>query len=227
MAMKAVGYLRVSTDGQALEGVSLEAQRAKVEAWAAMNGAELVAVFTDAGISGKRADNRAGLQAALDAACAEKAALVVYSLSRLARSTKDAISIAERLDKAGADLVSLSEKIDTTSAAGKMIFRMLAVMAEFERDVISERTTAAMAHMKAQGRRVGAVPFGYDLAADGAHLVENPAEQEAVALIQDLRRRGLSLRNIAAELESRGIQTKSGAAWSPKVIRSITQREAA
>ncbi|MEE9311133.1 MAG: recombinase family protein [Planctomycetota bacterium] len=79
----------------------------------------------------------------------------VYSLSRLCRSTKDAINISEQLDKSGADLVSLSERLDTTSASGKMIFRMLAVLSEFERDQISERTKAALAHKKSLGQRVG------------------------------------------------------------------------
>src|SRR6266581_6504849 len=81
--------------------------------------------------------------------------LVVYSLSRLARNTTETLELGERLAKAGADLVSLSEKIDTTSAAGKMVFRMLAVLAEFERDQISERTRVAMQHMRCEGKRVG------------------------------------------------------------------------
>ena len=168
---QAFGYIRVSTTGQAVDGVSLEAQRARIEAYCLLNELELAAVFVDAGISGKRADNRPELQNALNAVCGASGVLVCYSLSRLARSTKDTIAISERLDKAGADLVSLSEKIDTTSAAGKMVFRMLAVMAEFERDVISERTTTAMAHKKSQGERVGEIPFGYQLAADGVMLV--------------------------------------------------------
>lgn len=130
----AIGYVRVSTEDQATEGVSLDAQKAKLAAWCLANDYEL---------SGGRADNRPGLQSAIEEACKTKSALVVYSLSRLARSTKDTIAIDEQLDKAGADLVSLSEKIDTTSAAGKMIFRMLAVMAEFEKDQISERTKMA------------------------------------------------------------------------------------
>src|SRR5271169_1320089 len=108
--MRAIGYVRVSTAVQVSEGVSLDAQRARIAAWAAANGAELPEVFTDAGLSGGRADNRPGLQAALDAACTAKAALVVYSLSRLARSTQDALNISQRLGKAGADLVSLSER---------------------------------------------------------------------------------------------------------------------
>src|SRR5574340_1279800 len=146
--MQVIGYVRVSTAEQAEGGVSLDAQQARIIAWAAANGAELLAMHVDAGISGAKAHNRPALQAAVADACKHGAALVVYSLSRLARSTKDAIVISERLSKAGADLVSLSEKIDTTSAAGKMVFRMLAVLAEFERDIISERTATAMQYKR-------------------------------------------------------------------------------
>src|SRR5690348_16798834 len=110
--MNAVGYARVSTDMQASDGVSLDAQKAKIRAWCEANGYTLAGLHVDAGLSGCRSDNRPGLQEALAAACKRKAALVVYSLSRLARSTKDAIAISERLAKNGADLVSLSERID-------------------------------------------------------------------------------------------------------------------
>ncbi|MEJ7593056.1 MAG: recombinase family protein [Planctomycetaceae bacterium] len=116
-----------------------------------MNDFELAGVFVDAGIIGSRADNRPELQAALTAVAKCRGALVVYSLSRLARSTRDTLSVSERLSKAGADLINLSEKIDTTMAAGKMVFQMLAVLAEFERNQISERTTAAMGPMREQG----------------------------------------------------------------------------
>lgn len=224
----AIGYVRVSTTGQADEGISLEAQQAKIEAWCLVNDIELSAVHVDAGLSGKRADNRPELQAALNAAIDSGAVLVVYSLSRLARSTKDTIAIGEQLEKAGADLVSLSEQIDTTSAAGKMIFRMLAVMAEFERDLVSERTTTALAHKKAQGKRVGKIPFGWNLAADGETLVENADEQEALRLIQELNAAGHSLRAIASELETRNIKTKSGKAkWTHTAVKGILNRNAA
>lgn len=88
----AIGYVRVSTVDQATNGVSVNAQRERIRAWCVANEYELVGVYTDAGVSGKRADNRPGLQSALDKACKSGAALVVYSLSRLARSTKDAIT---------------------------------------------------------------------------------------------------------------------------------------
>jgi site-specific DNA recombinase len=221
----AIGYIRVSTPGQAAEGVSLEAQRARLEAWAAAGGVELASVHEDAGLSGSKAANRPALQAALAEVCRLKGRLVVYSLSRLARSTKDALAIAERLDRAGADLVSLSEQIDTTSAAGKMVFRMLAVLAEFERDLISERTRGAMAHMRRQGRRIsGRIPFGSDLVGD--RLVENPQEAEALVLMRQLRAEGRSLRQIAAYLELRNVHAKNGGHWTAKVISFVLRRDA-
>jgi DNA invertase Pin-like site-specific DNA recombinase len=152
--MKVIGYIRVSTEDQAREGVSLEMQRSRIYKWADLNEGEVVAVYEDAGISGGSTKNRPGLEQAL--ARADKGyALVAYSISRLARSTRDMLAIADRLEYQGADLVSLSEKIDTTSAAGRMVFRMMAVLSEFERDQISERTKAALATLKARGVKLG------------------------------------------------------------------------
>jgi len=223
-----VVYVRVSTDQQAREGVSLEAQEARARAWAASQGRAVGAVFIDAGISGSRADNRPELAAALDAVTASRSVLVVYSLSRLARSTSDTLAIADRLDRAGADLVSLSESIDTTTAAGRMVFRMLAVLSEFERDLVAERTAAAMAAKRARSEFTGgSAPFGYRVAADGVHIVEDELEQAATLDILALRASGLSYRKIASELRLRGIAPRNGCAWSPKVLRSIVQRNAA
>jgi site-specific DNA recombinase len=216
----AIGYVRVSTEGQVTEGISLKAQEERIRAWAIANDYTLTAIHSDAGISGGRADNRPALQKAISEA-GQGVALVVYSLSRLARSTKDAIAISEALAKRGADLVSLTERIDTTTASGKMVFRMMAVLAEFERDQISERTKTALAFKKSQNKRIGTVPFGHDLAPDGETLVKNPAEQKAIALIVALRKEGLSLREIKAELEARGLKTKQARSWSPKVVWTI------
>jgi site-specific DNA recombinase len=223
--MNAIGYVRVSSEGQATEGVSLTAQQARIRAWCVANGCTLAGLHIDAGLSGCRSDNRPGLQAALSAACKEKAALVVYSLSRLARSTKDAIAISERLVKSGADLVSLSERIDTTTAAGKMVFRMLAVLAEFERDQIAERTKGALSHMRNQGKRIsGKLPYGYILAVDGENLLPDVAEQNGLQLIEHLRSKGYGRRRIAAELIRQGFRPKTGALWNDRVVGRIISR---
>ena len=226
MKSRAIGYIRVSTSSQAIDGVSLDAQRAKIEAWCESNGYRLVEVFADKGISGKRADNRPALQRALKTVCAKRgAALVVYSLSRLGRSTKDVIAIGERLGKADVDLVSLSESIDTTTAAGKMVFRMLAVFSEFERDLVSERTTAALAAKRANGERTGQVPYGHDLADDGVSLVPNETEQAVLADILAMREAGDTLQAITDALTVRGVRTKTGnAVWSLWSLRGILKR---
>jgi DNA invertase Pin-like site-specific DNA recombinase len=222
-AMKsAVIYTRVSTDRQAAEGVSLDAQLDRARAWAAAMGYTITGTFSDAGISGKRMDTRPALLAAIEQACREKSAVIVYSLSRLARSTRDALAISERLDKAGADLVSLSEQIDTTTAAGKMVFRMLAVLSEFERDLVSERTRTALTYKRSTGHKTGGtVPFGYT-ADDHGRLIEHDGEQAAIREIKSLKAKGYTLRAIAVELQRQGITTKTGGAvWAAKVVRGI------
>ncbi len=226
MTMQAIFYLRVSTEQQANEGVSLEAQQAKLNAWAELNDATVLGVYSDAGISGTK-DDRPGLLAAMQAACKHKACLCVYSLSRLSRSTTTTITLADELNRAGAELVSLSEKIDTTTAAGKMVFRMLSVLNEFERDLVSERTATALRHKKAQGQRVGEIPFGYDLASNGVDLVPNQTQLEAIGLINELRAAGLTYQAIADELTARGIKTKKGnPKWSTAAIHKIANRAA-
>jgi DNA invertase Pin-like site-specific DNA recombinase len=219
-----IRHIRVSTEGQAQNGVSLDAQRDRIRVWAESNGYTLAAVHVDSGISGGKLTNRPAAQTAIAQACKRKAALVVYSLSRLARSTRDAIDISERLHKAGADLVSLSEAIDTTTAAGKMVFRMLAVLAEFERDLVSERTTTAMQHLRSQGRRVGRwLPYGFDLDADGQHLTEIPAEQQTIALIRQWHTAGASLRDIADKLNAAGVPAKQGGPWSHVAVHRVVR----
>ena len=221
----AIAYLRVSTTEQATEGVSLDAQKAKIEAWCLLNDYTLAGVFVDAGISGKATANRPDLHAAL-AACSKGGALVVYSLSRLARSTQDTLAIADKLQKKSVDLVSLSEKIDTTSASGKMVFRMLAVLSEFERDQISERTASAMQHKKSNGERVGSVPYGSVVADDGIQLVDDVAEQEIIRVVLELRRDGLSMRAIAERLTVLDHKPR-GAVWHASTISNILKANAA
>lgn len=226
-ARKAVGYLRVSTDSQVQEGVSLEAQEAKIKAYCQLHDLELMAIYTDAGLSGKRADNRPGLQSALQVCDQGGAVLIVYSLSRLARSTLDTITIAERLQKTGADLVSLSEKIDTTTAAGRLFFRLMAILAEFERELIVERTKAALDHKRSRNERLGKIPYGYRLAEDGKTLEPDEDERQVLTLICRYREDGLSLRAISSQLAHRGIFAKSGQPFAPSTLKAIIEAQAA
>jgi len=218
----AIAYIRVSTDRQASEGVSLEAQQSRIEQWCKANGYELAHVFVDAGISGKKMENRPQLLAALDS-LKKGTALVTYSLSRLARSTKDAIVIGEMVARRKADMVSLSEQIDTTTAAGKMMFQMLSVLAEFERNLVAERTSTALQHKKAMNHKYcGVTPYGFE-EMDG-RLIQVAQEAEVVAEIQAARNGGNTLQSIADDLNGRGIPTKTGKLWQPATIHLLLKR---
>jgi site-specific DNA recombinase len=221
---EAIGYIRVSTEQQTDEGVSLEAQKAKIAVWCQTNDYELVHIYVDAGISGKSIDKRTGLQAALSAA-KKDSALVVYSLSRLARSTKDCISIGERLKKKGCDLVSITEKIDTGSAMGEFFFTLMAALGQMERKLIAERTAMALKHKKDNGEVYAPVPFGYS-AIDG-RLVELEAEANIVAEIMRKRATGSTLTEIATDLNNAGIAGKKGGRWFASSVRYLINRQEA
>jgi DNA invertase Pin-like site-specific DNA recombinase len=218
--MIAFGYCRVSTTRQAEEGVSLDAQRERITAWARQSGHELACIETDAGLSGGRSDNRPALLRAIEAVCEQGGVLVVYSLSRLARSTRDALEIAKRLHKSGANLVSLSESIDTTTAMGRFFFTVLAALAALERDLISERTKMALAHKRANGEHTGGeAPYGSRVV--GGELATDEDEQRVIAIIRFLYQQGQNPSAIARRLNASQTPCHRGSAWHAKTIARI------
>jgi len=219
-ATTAIGYVRVSTAGQAQDGISLDAQRSQLAAWAAREGLA-IEVYADEGKSGKSRNRRPGLAAAITAAKKHRLPLVVWSLSRLSRSTRDSLDIAAELNARRAKLVSLSENIDTRTAAGELAFTMFAAINQHERKVRSEQTREGLRELRAQGRRVSKeAPFGYEFTVDGL-VVECPKEQWTLRAIRSLRYDdGLSFRAIAAELAKRGVE-RFGRAGRPMKFQSI------
>ncbi len=124
--------------------------------------------------------------------------------------------------------MSITERIDTTTGIGRFFFTTMAALAQLERDQISERTTAALAHKRHKKQRVsGQIPFGFDLADDGVHLVANAVEQRALRQIRRLRENGLSARGIITELERRQVTPKGGGRWHPKVVLAMCDRATA
>lgn len=221
---KAIGYIRVSTEQQADEGVSLAAQRAKITAWCQLNDYELMAIYEDAGISGKTVIKRPQLQAAL-AEIKKGMALVAYNLSRLARSTKNCIEIADELKNKGGDLVSLTEKIDTSSAMGEFFFTLIAALGQMERKIIGERTKAALAHKKAIGEKYAPVPFGYVEINKRLEVVKY--EANLVSEIFSKRAAGETLQSIAHALNEQGVMGKQGGKWYASSVSCILKRKAA
>jgi site-specific DNA recombinase len=225
---KAIGYIRVSTEKQAEEGVSLDAQKEKIRAWCDMHDYELVAIEEDAGVSGKSMKKREGLRQAL-ARVEKGTALVAYSFSRLARSTRDLLDIADILQKRDADLVSISERIDTSGATGRLVFTILAALAQFERELIGERTKSSLDHKKRVGEAYSPTPFGFDrVERDGegekARLVVNEDEVRLLEQMKTMKEEGASLRGIASMLNACGVKPKRGAKWHASSVKKMLER---
>jgi site-specific DNA recombinase len=225
MDMKTIGYVRVSTDEQAREGISLESQKAKIAAYCELNDLELIEIIEDAGKSGKDL-NREGIQSLI---CEVKAhridAVVVYKLDRLSRRVRDTLSLMDLIEKKNIAFHSITERIDTKSAMGKFFLNIMASMNQWERDTISERTRDALHHKIDKGERAGQIPFGWTLDTDGKALLPNAREQKAISLIRDLNGKGYSYRAICRELEKEG-HKPTGKIWHAKTIGSILKRAA-
>lgn len=208
----------MSTAAQAEEGVSLDAQRARVQAHAAQHGIKLVEIIEDAGESAASLD-RPGVQRALAMLRAGQAdALLVYKLDRLTRSAADLGELTRTVFAQGrASILSVTENIDTRTAGGRLHLRIMVDFAEYERDVIGERTAAALQHKAAQGEYTGGGSrYGFrvanpDAADDETKLVEkDPGEQAVILEARRHRARGLSLRAVAAELAAQGLRSREG-----------------
>ena len=217
--MKAIGYVRVSTEEQAKSGLGLEAQIAKIKAYAELFDIELTEIIMDEGISGKTLD-REGLQRAIKILKDKKAeGMVIAKLDRLTRNVADLGTLVSTVfDKA--ELYSVSEQINTKNAAGRLVLNVLVSVAQWERETICERTKDALQAKKARGEKTGGnVPFGFNVI--NGKLVKNEEEQSIINEIKNLKNKGLSLRKIAGILNEKGIVTKNGKAWTATQIQRI------
>lgn len=205
----AVIYTRVSTDAQARDGLSLAAQLARCRAVAAARDLVVISEHCDDGVSG-RADlaQRPALRAALDVCKRERAVLVAYSVSRVARRQRLLWTLLDPDGDHRLAFVSCTESFDTTTPMGRAMLGMLAVWGALETDLVSERTRDALAHAKSQGRRLGAP----------STLSRRP---ELAARIVALHARGLSLRAICDELNRDKTPTLRGGRWWPKTVQHV------
>jgi len=194
--MAAIGYLRVSTNHQGKDGWSIEAQRKRVEGYAFLYDLELVEVIVEVGSAGSM--KRPGLQKALTMLRDGDADSIIFAkLDRLTRSMVDLQVLMQSSQKESWALHSVAEKLDTSSASGRLVTSILGVVAQWEREVIAERTSEALKARQAKGLHVGAVPLGSRLNAEGA-LESDPEGQTQIEAVLALRSEGLSYRKIAA-----------------------------
>ena len=198
-----------STDRQAEQGVSLEAQEAKIRAMATVQGTELLDVIVDGGESAKSL-KRPGVERLLALVNSGKIqGVIIANLDRLTRSVK---------------VISVAESLDTGSAAGRLLITIMGTVSQWEREAIGERTSDALRHKRANGERTGNIEYGFRLAADGRHVEPDSTEQAAVEAIRALRADGHSMRRIASTLNSHGHRTRRGTTWRLESVNRIVKR---
>ena len=227
---KAVGYCRVSTDKQ---DTSLAAQETQIRAMAVVKQWDLVDMVVDSdSFSGDM--DRPGLQRILAMVKSRKiGAVIITKLDRLTRSTRDVITLMELFNKKEVALVSLAESLDTKSSMGRFFVRMIACLAELERESIGDRTRTGMGHLKSLGMPVGTAPYGWRSQGRNTKvalafkqpLIQDAAEQEIIAKARALRSEGSSMREIATWLNDAGLRTRKGTDWRFQYVARILKEK--
>jgi DNA invertase Pin-like site-specific DNA recombinase len=205
----AVAYIRVSKDDQKL---GPEAQRASIESWATREGVTVVAWHVDQGVCSVTAiDARPGLVAALSSVREHRAGvLVAAKRDRLSRDVVLTAMVERAAGAAGARVVSAAGEGNGDTPADGFMRTVIDGAAQYERALIRARTKAALAAKSTKHERVGGIPYGFALAADGVHLAPEGAEQAILAQVRELRVAGLSHRAIVTELAARGLVSRTG-----------------
>ena len=225
MATTAIGYIRVSTEGQAREGVSLDAQRDRIEAYARAKALDLTEVLVDEGLSGKTID-RPALQTLLERCRAGAVGhVIVWKLDRLTRQTRHLLNLVEDVFLARhIELHSVSESLDTSTPHGRFVLTLFGGLAQMERELIAERTRSALAFKRESGNPTSHPPLGFRANGRRDRMLPVPEEVAVVHRILDLWRSGLSYRAIAVRLDQEGLPTKRGARWHASTVKKVADR---
>jgi site-specific DNA recombinase len=218
-------YTRVSTEDQ-VSGYGLEVQRERCKAQIIAKGWQFIAEYTDEGVSGTKDETqRPGLAALLEAMDnGEIDTVVILALDRLGRRTKVVLDLVDRFVARGIDLVSCKESLDTSTPQGKFVLTMFAALAQLERDMIVERTTAGRnTRGTIDGERGGRLPLGYMREAEVVISVD-PEWSPVVRYIFELHKQGKTLRHIAQKLSSTR-PLRGGKQWYASTVKSVLSNE--
>ena len=221
MSKRLIGYIRVSTEGQAETGLGLEGQRAKIESYCKTYDLNLIDIIIDDGWSAKDL-NRQGIQQVIDRLEDEDIdGIVIATLDRLTRSMRDLHHLLATTFQSN-ELHCVSEKVDTSSASGRLVLNVLMSVAEWEREIISERTKTALAAKKRlnNGESInGTAPYGQQWIE--GDLVTCRAEAETLEIMIELRKQGHTYHFIASTLSTQGRFNRSGLGWTANSVFSI------
>jgi site-specific DNA recombinase len=189
-------YIRVSTQDQAQHGFSLDAQQDSLLNYAKVLGYEIFKVYRDEGKSAKDLKRPEMQQLLKDAEEKKFQAIFIYKLDRFSRSLKDLILTIDKLKELGIDFISLQDKIETASASGKLMFQIIGAFAEFERNIIGDRTKFGMERKAKEGGFITKAPKGYKLL-NKQLLVDNDESAKVKAIFEEFLNSNISLTQLA------------------------------
>jgi site-specific DNA recombinase len=219
-SVKVAIYIRVSTEEQAKEGYSIDAQKQRLTEFVRSQGWEIYEFYIDDGYSAKDLE-RPNVQRMIKDIRSKKFDIVlVYRLDRLVRSVINLHELLQLFDKHDVKFKSATEMFDTTSAMGRFFITLVGAMAQWERENLAERVKMGMSQKHAEGGRNGAVaPFGYDLV-DG-QLIVNPIEAEIVKRIYTLYRQNNGALAIAKRFNREGVPKRETGRWNYNAVYYI------
>lgn len=228
---KVIGYIRVSTVMQVQDGFSLEAQETKIYNESVKMNGFLKSLYIDRGISGGSIEKRLSLEKMLKS-IESGDWIIVNSVSRLARKTKDLLSIVEIIESKKCHLMILDLNLDITSPSGKLILTMMGSQAQFEREITSERVKGVLQHLKSTGCLRTKPPFGWKMNIDhsvGAAIhVREEGEQLIIQKIRNLRSKcnDIPITTFTEVLNREKIKPpRNSKKWYHKHVKEIMIRE--
>ncbi len=222
--MRAAIYIRVSSQEQAQDGLSLEAQEKLLRKFCIDSGLEIFKIYADEGISGKDIRHRPQFLEMMSAADRHEFDIItIWKLSRFSRSTLDLLQCCKRLERSGVSLKSYSEQIDTSNAMGNLLLTILGAVAQFERDTVSENVKMVAEYRAKQGKRTCSYVLGYYLNGKDS-LSLNPEEAEIVRFIFNTFLTTHSLSETTKRCKQRGFRGKRGAELQSWHIERILTR---
>ncbi|WP_246187594.1 recombinase family protein [Ornithinibacillus caprae] len=213
-------YCRVSTEEQASEGYSIDAQLDLLRQYAKLYGWKVGHEYIDEGISGKSIKGRPAMQRLVsDIENEEFQAVLVWKISRLSRNMLDTLVLLDKFEKYNVKFISYSENFDTGSPIGRLVLQLMASIAEMERNTLSENVKLGMKQRALQGEWNGGIVFGYD--SIEKELIINQQEAKVIQLIFDQYAKGKGLKAIANYVNKQGYRTKKDRYFSINGIATI------
>lgn len=219
--MRGLAYIRCSTEKQALEGVSLQNQRQRIEEYSQFKKIDLVEIIEDAGVSGGTNGKRDGFMSLLDRIKnGDIDCVILYSLERVSRDLLTGLAFERYLNEYDVQLHTADgTMVDCSTTEGYSAYVLKMLFGEIERRAIQSRTRKALEYKRLNGKVSGTVPYGYTR--NGDDVAEYEPEQKVITSVRRMYSKGCKVAEIQKDLKKRRILTRAGKNWQAVQIQRL------